>query len=522
MPFSASLAFAASSSSNYKITVSGDAIKNGQGHPIQLVVSGNYLHGRPTNALGQIQIDNKTSNLDKTYIRVSGNGKEILIKAFIGSTHEWVRAALIFDSPVDLSGSVNPSKAFLVMSYGHLILNAKGSAIASTSINGAPSPVPSQKPSRLGDFFVGPVTGDKYQISFTLRDSQGNSVAADGTAKVSILDGAGNTIYTKQISVHSQDFRNSTYGSSNVKHIGYALNLSPSDIAAAPGKGFATIVFVSPDGGILTSTLVNVALPQDKHIIQVGTFSVSQIDGNNYQVVFTLLNKFKGQIQADGNISITIVDGAKNAIYSANLPVKQANFTTVSFGGSQILADSWKIPVSAVRLSTGQWTAKMVFIADNNQRFTSTTPVQLLTGNAAKQFYDQQFLKTAKVINQSAEQFNIRITALRAGPFIHLEHDTSGNPVQIYRIDFNVTNTDYVGHSIPGFDQERILDPATNILYVNVGGTFPSGGLAPGMTAHGYILYASVPQNLKTFEILFNSFIYHQYAHWRIPVSLNQ
>jgi hypothetical protein len=169
----------------------------------------------------------------------------------------------------------------------------------------APAEVGTVDVYREYDYYGG---SDWYEVSFTLIDENGDLTTADGKAKITFVDDAGRTLYSKGVDVKSSDFMAVDYypfyGKKAYGHEAYFDEFNKS-----ADSYYANVTVEFQSGGKTMEKTTEIYLPYDL------TESYSDYYGNETYYDYGTGFKDIGITSSDGGVEVKLVKGGMSSGY---------------------------------------------------------------------------------------------------------------------------------------------------------------------------------------------------------------
>jgi len=215
-------------------------------------------------------------------------------------------------------------------------------------------------------------------------------------------------------------------------------------------------------------------------------------DGN-YKLFLSLFNERQQQISSDGRVSLSISDKNDNVLYNKQFTLSRVQFGTYAyqFTGAEIYGYGWNIPKNELKKGMSDYgVAKLVFTDPSGYEFTATddyVSIPAMTSDEIVQYYEAQYLKSAKSAGVSDVSGDFRVTIERFGNFEHPKYGSYGDIVKVFRIDITLKNLGSSDEYPP--DNFVIVDTDSNQHNAGYQSDMPYDEVLAGAVIKGSIIF---------------------------------
>lgn len=237
----------------------------------------------------------------------------------------------------------------------------------------------------------------------------------------------------------------------------------------------------------------------------------SATEGEVIRFYFLLEDVNGRNTPADGLVKIEIFDDLNNSLFHKEFNVRASEFVDYQFqltGQHMGEAYEWRVPVEEIQKgisSIGWGRAVLTFATPDGKELhaeDATIQIPAYTDEELEQMTEEEYGKSAAVVNQKVSKGNFEVTVTKVGFFSPYEW---GEKKGYFRVDMEVKN---IGAENEYFSQYGmvILDNQGNQYEQTYGGTLDiSSDIYPGVTKKGSILFEDVPETLRSVRLIFES-----------------
>ncbi len=204
----------------------------------------------------------------------------------------------------------------------------------------------------------------------------------------------------------------------------------------------------------------------------------------------------------DGTVYFKIMDDIGSILYENEFQIKADDYKDYQFkltGVSIGKAYEWYVKFDDIKKgianSIGYGKASLKFTT-NGQILTADTTVEIphYTGEEIATMYEDQYMKTSKVVNQHVSQGNFDVTLVRLGYYKHLEFGSWGKEIKDFRADIAVKNIGAETDSF--FTTEAAIVIGSSQYNVSYESKFDGSDIRPGVVKEGYLIF-NIPGELS-------------------------
>jgi len=229
---------------------------------------------------------------------------------------------------------------------------------------------------------------------------------------------------------------------------------------------------------------------------------------------------FNDRIGHDGKVSLKITDDTDKTVYASQFDVKASQFVDYQFqltGESIGKAYEWNVPYSSIQKGTSSMgKAYLTFTTPSGKNLNADTTIFDLpsyTREEIEQLYENQYLQTAKTIDQTMSEGDFEVTLVKVGYYGYLDYDQELN---YFRADIKVKNIGSESKSFSSYDAAMII--GSNQYSRSYRSEFEGINIYPGVIKEGYLLFEDVPENIGgEVKIIAGGAYWHSvdYHSWR-------
>lgn len=238
----------------------------------------------------------------------------------------------------------------------------------------------------------------------------------------------------------------------------------------------------------------------------IGNF-MATADEKVIEARFSLLDKSKNYVSADGTGTVRIENSDNEEIYSGTVNPKKEDFGTYTLmlTGEEFEAYVWEIPISEIEKSTSSSGTMYLNFGTKDAKFeemeTDIWGLPTYSEEELEELNELEFSKNAIEVNKKISKGDFEVTVQRVGLFEPMV--TYGEPEEYFRVDMEVKNiADEKEYFSPS--GLAILDNQGNQFEKEYGGTLDTfSEIYPNVKKSGYVIFKKIPANAQTIKLVF-------------------
>lgn len=225
-------------------------------------------------------------------------------------------------------------------------------------------------------------------------------------------------------------------------------------------------------------------------------------EGEKIRFWFALENEDGINTVGNGHASFAIKDSSNKTVYSNEFDFSANNFADYEFkltGKGIGKVYEWRINSADIKKGTSNTgIAYLTLTTTNGKTLKNEYPFIEIPAYTAEEIatqYENEYIKTSKLINMTDTKGYFEVTLSRLGFFKHLQYTTWGDEIEEFRVDIKVKNVVTVENSFNTYDAKIIVGSSQYDYSYN--SNFDSGNIYPGVIREGYIIFKDVPKNIS-------------------------